>query len=98
MIGVEVSSDRATDAGKRLHCLPKLWILYADHEMTNSTAACLHAASTLTDPISCLKSSIISGAGPLHVGAIKLTYDVLAMIGSPENVPAYIEAVKRKKV
>ncbi|KJX95889.1 hypothetical protein TI39_contig950g00014 [Zymoseptoria brevis] len=34
----------------------RLWILYADHEMTNSTAAFLHAASTLSDPLSCAVS------------------------------------------
>ena len=39
-------------------CLNKLWILYADHEMTNSTAAVLHAASTLTDPVSAAISEI----------------------------------------
>lgn len=45
-------------------CLSKLWILYADHEMTNSTAASLHAASTLTDPTSCVMAGLISGYGP----------------------------------
>jgi citrate synthase len=45
-------------------CLSKLWILYADHEMTNSTAASLHAASTLTDPASCVIAGLISGYGP----------------------------------
>ncbi|CAD6439710.1 b53e404c-d722-49ca-985c-85d82e541795 [Sclerotinia trifoliorum] len=32
--------------------LNKLWIIYADNEMTNSTAAFLHITSTLADPIS----------------------------------------------
>lgn len=31
-------------------CLERLWVLYADHELTSSTAAYLHVASTLADP------------------------------------------------
>ncbi|CAD6586818.1 MAG: hypothetical protein ASARMPREDX12_002522 [Alectoria sarmentosa] len=78
-------------------CLSKLWILYADHEMTNSTAAVLHAASTLTDPTSALVAGIVSGYGPLHGGAIDLAYEAFRQIGTPENVPRFIEGVKRNK-
>lgn len=39
----------------------------------------------------------LSSAGPLHGGAVELCYEVLEMIGSPENVPPYIEGVKAKK-
>ncbi|KAM0815022.1 putative Citrate synthase [Seiridium cardinale] len=97
MMGLEVSDDRSTPAGRRLHCLQRLWILYADHEMANSTSSCLLTASTLTDPISSISAMVLSCAGPLHGGAIELGYEVLEMIGSPENVPAYIEGVKAKK-
>ena len=79
-------------------CLHKLWILYADHEMTNSTAAVLHAASTLTDPLSASIAGIVSGYGPLHGGAIDLAYDAFRQIGKPENVPIFIEGVKRMKM
>jgi citrate synthase len=78
-------------------CLNKLWILYADHEMTNSTAAFLHAASSLTDPISCVIAGFVSGYGPLHGGAIELAYEAFAQIGSPENVAPFLDAVKAKK-
>ncbi|KAI1172082.1 putative citrate synthase [Nemania sp. FL0916] len=78
-------------------CLDKLWILYADHELTNSTAATLHAGSTLTDPVSAIISGIISGFGPLHGGAINLAYDAFRLIGAPENVPAFIDAIKARK-
>ncbi|KAI0810334.1 citrate synthase [Xylaria sp. FL0064] len=78
-------------------CLNKLWILTADHEMTNSTAAVLHAGSTLVDPVSCVMSGIICGYGPLHGGAIDLAYEALATIGIPERVPYFIEGVKRGK-
>ena len=67
MMGV---SDKHTE-----ECLERLWILYADHEMTNSTAAFLHAASNLTDPMSCMISGVVSAYGPLHGG--KLEYDII---------------------
>ncbi|KAL1639573.1 hypothetical protein SLS58_007772 [Diplodia intermedia] len=78
-------------------CFEKLWILYADHEMTNSTASFLHAASTLTDPISCSISGIVSAYGPLHGGAIDLAYKGFEEVGTPENVPTLINDVKAKK-
>lgn len=78
-------------------CLNKLWILYADLDITNSTAAVLHAGSSLQDPTSCVMAGLIAGHGPLHGGAIYLAYEGLEQIGKPENVPAYIEKVKAKK-
>ncbi|KAF4509370.1 hypothetical protein G6O67_003548 [Ophiocordyceps sinensis] len=92
---------RVGDDGKpnaKLHrSLEGLWILYADHGMTNSTAAMLHAASTLTDPISACMAGIISAYGPLHGGAISLAYKEFKQIGSVDRVPALIAAVKTKK-
>ncbi|KAJ6032639.1 citrate synthase [Penicillium herquei] len=78
-------------------CFERLWILYADHEMTNSTAAFLHAASTLTDPLSCCVTGIVSAYGPLHGGAIDLAYNSFETLRSPKNVPKLISAVKAKK-
>ncbi|KAI1414018.1 putative citrate synthase [Hypoxylon sp. FL1857] len=77
-------------------CLAKLWILYADHEMTNSTAAVLHAGSTLIDPVSAVTAGIICGYGPLHGGAIDLAYEAFRQIGTPERVPPFIERIKAK--
>lgn len=91
MMGVAQENPKAEE------CLNKLWILYADHEITNSTAAVLHAGSTLTDPVTAAMSGIICGYGPLHGGAIDLAYEALAMIGKPERVPAFIEGVKKGK-
>ncbi|KAI8627686.1 citrate synthase [Xylariaceae sp. FL1651] len=78
-------------------CLERLWILYADHEMTNSTAAFLHVSSTLTDPISSSIAAMVSAYGPLHGGAIDLAYKGFEIIGSVDNVPFLIMAVKAKK-
>ncbi|GJC79193.1 citrate synthase [Colletotrichum liriopes] len=91
----EGASDKPNQ--KMMQCFEKLWILYADHEMTNSTAAFLHAASTLADPLSCCISGIVSGYGPLHGGAIDLAYKGFEDLKTPENVPALIADVKAKK-
>lgn len=37
---------------KHVDCLERLWVLYADHDLTNSTAALLHFASTPLPPLS----------------------------------------------
>ncbi|CAH0047126.1 unnamed protein product [Clonostachys solani] len=79
-------------------CLNKLWILYCDHEMTNSTAIALHAGSALADPTSAAIASLCAAYGPLHCGAIELAYSGLEQIGHTRNVPAYIELVKQKKM
>ncbi|KAL1655686.1 hypothetical protein SLS61_001708 [Didymella pomorum] len=77
----------------------KLWILFADHEITNSTAAYLHAASSLSDPISCMVSAISACAGPLHAGAIDLAYKRFAEIHATEGgLKRHIEDAKAKKL
>lgn len=83
---------------KLISCLNRLWILYLDHEIANSTAAFLLAASTLTDPLSCLIASIPSAFGPLHGGAMDLAYKTFRQVGSPENVPQLIAKVRAKKM
>ncbi|KAK8875123.1 citrate synthase [Apiospora arundinis] len=92
----KVDADGNPDA--RLEgVLEKLWVLYAEHGLSNSTATMLCAASTLTDPISASIAGIVSAYGPLHGGAIDLAYHQLKLIGTPENVPPLIAAVKAKK-
>lgn len=91
MIGME-------DPDKKIsRTIDRLWILVADHELSCSTAAFLHTASTMTDPMACVLAAMSAGAGPLHAGAIELCYQGLELIGTVENVPAYIEAVKAKQ-
>lgn len=88
------AQDGKPDA-KIERCLEKLWILYADHEMTNSTAAFLHTSSALTDPISASVSAVVSGYGPLHGAAIDMAYRGFEEMGSPAGVAAFIDGVKR---
>ena len=92
--------DAETGRPNPLHvdCLERLWVLTADHEMTNSTAGFLHTASSLADPISCMIASLQSGWGILHGGAIEVAYKHLQSIESVENVPQVIEIVKSGKV
>lgn len=96
MMGFVDESTRKPDE-KAVKGLERLWVLYADHEMANSTAAFLHVASTLTDPISCIIASTCSGFGPLHGGAIDLAHKLYKRTGTPENVPQLIADVKAKK-
>ena len=96
MMGFVEESSKMPSA-KAVGCLERLWVLYCDHEMTNSTAAFLHVASTLADPISCCTAYTASGNGPLHGGAIDLAYKTFVRLGIPENVPGLIADVKAKK-
>ncbi|CZT10623.1 related to citrate synthase [Rhynchosporium graminicola] len=74
--------------------LSRLWILTANHELNNSTAAFMHAASTLSDPYSCLAASVLSSTGILHGGAGEVAYKQLEEVGDVSNVPALIRDVK----
>lgn len=80
-----------------INILNRLWILYADHELTNSTAAMLHVTSTMADPITGCIASVCSGSGPLHAGAIDLAYKMFERIKDKKNVPQVIADVKAKK-
>ena len=82
---------------KMEHCFQRLWILNADHGMTNSTACFLSTASTLTDPLSCSIAAIAAAYGPLHGAAVEMAYKEFDRIGSIENVPMLIADVKAKK-
>ncbi|KAI4196073.1 MAG: hypothetical protein LQ350_006804 [Teloschistes chrysophthalmus] len=92
-----VDEQTGLPSAKTVETLDRLWILYLDHEMTNSTAALLHVASTLADPISCCIGLVASANGPLHGGAIDLAYKKFENIGTVDNVPELIKNVKAKK-
>ncbi|CAK7216527.1 hypothetical protein SCUCBS95973_002831 [Sporothrix curviconia] len=96
MMGRVDPATNRPDAGI-VRILNKLWIVYADHEMTNSTAASMHVGSGLADPFSCVSAAALSLSGPLHGGAIDLAYKMFARIGSRDNVPAALDEVKAGK-
>ncbi|KAK3693107.1 citrate synthase-like protein [Podospora appendiculata] len=82
---------------RHVEALERLWVVVADHEMTCSTAAFLHTASSLPDVISCFISAISAATGPLHGGAIAVAYKHIKAIGTVEDVPAKIARVKAGK-
>ncbi|KAI5478794.1 citrate synthase [Pseudohyphozyma bogoriensis] len=78
--------------------LDVLFLLHADHELNASAATALQVGSTLVDPYSAVAAATSSLYGPLHGGANEAVIRMLIAIGSPENVPSYLEKVKRKEV
>ncbi|EJD06612.1 uncharacterized protein FOMMEDRAFT_76742 [Fomitiporia mediterranea MF3/22] len=74
-----------------------LFLLHADHELNASCTTVLQTASSLVDPYSAVAAGCASLYGPLHGGANEAVIRMLISIGSPDNVPAFVEAVKRRE-
>ena len=74
--------------------LDLLFILHADHEQNCGTTAMRVVASSHADPYSATAALY----GPRHGGANEAVLKMLARIGHLDNVPSYIEAVKRHEV
>ena len=72
-----------------------LFILHADHEQNCGTTAMRVVGSSHADPYSAAAAAAAALYGPLHGGANEAAVRMLGEIGSVENVPAYIESVKR---
>ena len=73
MMGLRRASGREFNS-EEMTFIEEVWIIGADHKLTNSTSALLHAASSLADPISCVIGAIASSYGPLHFGAAASAY------------------------
>jgi len=78
--------------------LDVLFILHADHEQNCGTTAMRTVGSAHGDPYVATAAATAALYGPLHGGANEAVLKMLTKIGSIENVPAYIEAVKRGEV
>jgi len=74
--------------------LDLLFILHADHEQNCSTTAVRVVGSAHADPYSAVSAGCAALYGPRHGGANEAVLKMLAEIGSPQNVPAFIESVK----
>ena len=92
-----VDPDTGLPKPKHVSCMTRLWTLVADHEMTCSTAAFLHTASSLSDALSCQIAAITASSGVLHGGAIEVAYKNIREVGDVANVPRKIESVKSGK-
>jgi citrate synthase len=74
--------------------LDVLFILHADHEQNCGTTALRTVASAHADPYSCCAAANAALYGPRHGGANEAVIRMLNEIGSMDQVPAFIEAVK----
>jgi citrate synthase len=72
-----------------------LFILHADHEQNCSASVMRAIGSGKADPYCALTGAAASLSGPLHGGANEAVLRMLNEIGNAENVPAYIERVKK---
>jgi citrate synthase len=77
------------------HALDVLFILHADHEQNCSTSAMRGVGSSHADPYSAMAAAAAALYGPLHGGANEEVLRMLRQIGAKENIPAYIDRVKR---
>ena len=83
---------------KLAKALDTMFLLHAEHEMNCSTAACRHLASSGVDVYSAVAGAVAALYGPLHGGANEAVLRMLERIGSVENIPDFIERVKKKEV
>ncbi|KAI0130258.1 citrate synthase-like protein [Xylariales sp. AK1849] len=77
--------------------LDALFIIHADHEVNCSTATVLQVGSSLVDPYSVVSAGCAALYGPSHGGASESAIRMLMEIGSPENVPAFMEKVEKRE-
>ncbi len=72
-----------------------LFILHADHEQNCGTTAMRTVGSAHGDPYVATAAATAALYGPRHGGANEAVLKMLNRIGSLDNIPAYIETVKR---
>lgn len=78
--------------------LDVLFILHADHEQNCSTSAMRSIGSSEADPYSSMAGAAAALYGPLHGGANEAVLRMLREIGSVDNIPGFIERVKKREV
>jgi citrate synthase len=74
-----------------------LFILHADHEQNCSATAMRVIGSANADPYSAIAGSMGALYGPLHGGANEAVLRMLTRIGSVDNIPAFMEGVKKRE-
>src|SRR5215208_3574993 len=77
--------------------LDVLWILHADHEQNCSTSAVRSVGSSEVDPYSAVAAGVAALYGPLHGGANEAVLRMLDRIGTSENIPDFLEGVKKRE-
>ena len=74
--------------------MDRIFMLHADHEQNASTSTVRLAGSTGTNPYSAIAAGIAALWGPSHGGANEAVLNMLAEIGSPDNIDAYVAKAK----
>jgi citrate synthase len=77
--------------------LDVLFILHADHEQNCSTNAVRSVGSSQVDPYSAVAAGVAALYGPLHGGANEAVLRMLRRIENTENIPDFLEGVKRRE-
>jgi len=78
--------------------LDVLFVLHADHEQNCGTNAMRSVGSSKVDPYSAMAAAAAALYGPLHGGANEEVIHMLGQIGHKDNVPAFVERVKKREV
>jgi len=76
--------------------MDRILTLHADHEQNASTSTVRLAGSTGANPFACIAAGIAALWGPAHGGANEAVLKMLAEIGTPDKIPAFIAEVKDK--
>nr|QWX93802.1 citrate synthase [Eimeria tenella] len=80
-----------------VRALEVLFILHAEHELNNSTAAVLHVASSHSDIFTALAAGVAALSGRRHGGTSKAVVEMLEKIKSKNDVKDFLEKVKRRE-
>ncbi len=76
--------------------MDRIFILHADHEQNASTSTVRLAGSSGANPFACIAAGIACLWGPAHGGANEAALNMLEEIGTPENIPHFIDRAKDK--
>jgi citrate synthase len=77
--------------------LDVLFILHADHEQNCSTSVMRGIGSSNADPFSAMAGATAALFGPRHGGANEAVIEMLEEIGSVDQVPKYVERIKKRE-
>ncbi|SPJ22366.1 citrate synthase [Palleronia abyssalis] len=76
--------------------MDRIFTLHADHEQNASTSTVRLASSSGANPFACVAAGIACLWGPAHGGANQACLEMLREIGTPDQIPEYIERAKDK--
>ena len=76
--------------------MDRIFTLHADHEQNASTSTVRLASSSGANPFACVAAGIACLWGPAHGGANQACLEMLKEIGTPDQIPEYIDRAKDK--